>query len=833
MKRVGGRVTVGIGGAACPGKAYPGRGLAKTVLMAALLTTTCLSIMHPALARTADQPSEQLAQALAPRAFDIPAQPLGSALTAFGQQSGMQVSVDAVLVRDIRAPAVTGTMTPDAALARLIAGTGLNYRIVDSNTVTLQRAADGSDDTTLVLSTLVVEGDAAAESPYGPGDGFVAHRTMSGTKTNTPLVKTPQSISVVTREEMDAHAVQNVDQALRYTAGIVTESTGVDNRFDQIGGRGFTLDEYLDGTKLLFSSAGFAVPQVDPYLLERAEVVRGPSSVLYGQASPGGVLNLVSKRPTADQVNEVQIQGGNYAEKQAAFDIGGAVNEDETVLYRLTGLARNAETEVDHTEYERYLIAPAFTWRPSEDTDLTVLLSYQADPKAGFFNKLPAQGTALPNTAGEISTDFYAGEPDFDELDRKTASAGYAFEHRFSDLWTVRQNFRYLHMDSDFAAVFAGAALQPDGRTLPRQLYMSNEGLDNVTVDNQAQATFATGALGHTVLLGADYQWRRWDQVARFGLAPSIDVFDPVYGQALTIPGVFANQVQNQEQVGLYAQDQLDYGNWSLLLGGRWDYAESSIDNTLTDSETSTVDHAFTGRVGMSYQFDNGIAPYASYGESFQPTTGTDFSGDPFAPTTGNQYEIGVKYQPPGTNSLISAAVYQLTQQNVLTSDPAHTQFSVQTGEVRSRGIEIEGKASLTNNLSLTASYAYVDPEVTKANDGTEGNSPVAVPNHLASTWADYTVTDGSFSGLGFGVGVRYRGASYGDSANTFKIDSATLFDAAIRYDLGALNDDLEGLQFSINGTNLFDKEYVARCQDNGCYYGLRRTVLATLKYRW
>lgn len=802
-----------MSGAACRAWKYAGIGVAAAAWAMALVP----------VARAAETP-----QADERRVYALPPGPLGEALTAFGELSGRKLLVASDLVRSLATRGVTGSFTPDEALGRLLAGTGLTFRYANPTTITVERIGDGPGGA-VTLDPIRVEG--AGETATGPVDGYVATRSATGTKTDTPLLETPQTISIVTRDQMQAQGVRNVDQALRYAPGVVTENLGVDNRFDSIYLRGFSADEYLDGLKFL--SGSFAVPQLDPYGLERVEVLKGPASVLYGQASPGGLVNLVSKRPTATPFREVHVQFGSYDRKQGGFDIGGPIDEKGEFLYRVTGLAYETGTQVDFTEYQRYFIAPALTWKPTGNTTLTLLARHQEDPKAGFFNKLPAIGTALDNPNGQVPTDFYAGEPGVDKFDRSLTTVGYEFEHRFDSVWTVRQNLRYLDMDVDFATVFPAAVFQADQHTLNRFFFTSDEDLGVFTIDNQAQASFDTWRLKHRFLTGVDYQHVTWDQVARDGSAPAIDFLNPVYGQSVAEPPVFLDQRQKQDQVGVYAQDQVKLGNLSLLLGGRHDWAKSALANHLASSRSERHDTAFTGRAGVVYVFDAGLAPYFSYAESFQPTSGTSFSGTAFEPTSGQQLEVGLRYQPKALNALISVSAFDLTQQNVLTTDPDHANFNVQTGEIRSRGVELEAKASLTEGLGLTAAYSYLDAEVTEANDASEGNRPVGIPTHLASLWLDYRFQGGWLAGLQIGGGMRYRGASYGNTTNSFKIPDVALFDAAVFYDLGAIDQSLDGLQLAINASNLFDEEYVGRCQNNGCYYGLRRNVIGTITYRW
>jgi iron complex outermembrane recepter protein len=792
----------------------------------------------------------RVAQASTPQpgAFDIAPQPLDRALTTFSAQAHIQVLVAGELTGGLRSPGVSGTYTPEEALQRLLADTGLTYRFTSPNTVTLERATAQREEgqpvapvtggasrppagAVLPAEPITVQEQRAGETAWGPVKGYVATRSATGTKTDTPLIETPQSISVVTRDQMEAQAAQTVQSALRYSSGVSLYEKN-DNRFDINFARGFDLEEFLDGMRLL--SGSFAIPRIDPYFLERIEVFKGPSSVLYGQAPPGGLVNLVSKRPTSEPFREVLLQTGSYNRVQGAFDFSGPIDKDGQFLYRVTGLGRDSETQIDYVEDQRLAIMPALTWRPTPDTTFTLLTSYQNDPVGGFINSWPAQGTVLSNPNGKIPMSLYGGAPNFDKHEREHYYVGYLFEHRFSEVWTVRQNFRYMHINDDYFQVLTGD-FQEDLRTLERSVFTNVEDFDAITLDNQVQSKFATGPLQHTFVFGIDYQRSMQDFKFGIGDAPPLDILRPDYSQPIPTPPLLFDDERTRNQIGLYAQDQLKLGPWALLLGGRHDWADREIHDRFTDITTKESDNEFTWRAGLLYLFDIGLAPYFSYATSFEPTIGTDFEGNPFEPTTGRQYEVGIKYQPKGINALITLSLFQLTQQNVLTTDPEHEFFNVQTGEVRSRGVELEGKASLTAGLNLTAAYTYLDAEVTESNDVDLGKRPVQVPKHLASLWGDYTIQGGALAGLGFGAGVRYFGSTYGDAENTFKVPDYTLADAAAHYDLSGLGvDALKGIRLAVNASNLFDKEYVAFCANIGaCHYGLRRTVLGTFSYRW
>jgi iron complex outermembrane receptor protein len=766
--------------------------------------------------------------------FDIRAQDLDSALTRLADQAGLRLLFASSDVAGLRSPGVRDRIPVAEALRRVLAGSGFTWRFTEANTVVLERLPPANTGAR-VLPPLQVAGASNEESAYGPVAGYVAKKAASGTKTDTPLIEMPQTVNVVTRDEMDAQAVKSVPQALRYTPGIRTELAGVDNRIEtnQIFVRGFAPDEYLDGLRLV--SGVWANTQIDPFMLERIEILKGPASVLYGQASPGGILSLTSKRPALEPLNQVGLEFGSHDFKQGSFDVGGKFDADGRLAFRVVGLGRDSDTQVDFTELQRLSITPSLQWRPTADTSLTILVNLQDDPKAGFFNQLPQQGTLLENPNGRIPTSFYSGEPDFDKYSRRQETVSTLFEHRFDDTWTVRQNFRYAHMKGDFRTVFP-FALEPDNRTLDRVSFAELEKADAFTVDNQVQSKFVTGSLRHTVLAGLDYQRLIDDAVARDGLdILTIDIFAPVYHQPVPFAPIDFDRRQIQNQLGVYLQDQVKFDRLTLLLGARQDWADNKIDNRLTHVTSKTSDDALTWRAGAIYEFDFGLAPYASYTESFQPQSGTDFFGVAFNPTTGQQYEVGLKFQPQGYNSFVTVAAFQLTQQNVLTADPDPTHFlaSVQTGEIRVRGFEVEGKASLTEGLNLTAAYSYTNPIVTKANDASLGLHPVSIPDQTASIWADYTIQRGSAAGLGFGGGMRWVDQSYADTLNTLRAPGYFLFDAAVHYDLGRLDQTLYGAQLAINATNLFDREYLASCSDLGCGYGLRRAVFGQIKYQW
>ncbi len=615
-----------------------GRRASSTWRVASLLVSTALGASLAIVSAAMAQPARVVH-------VDIPAEPLDAAIRAFIRATGLQVAYPAALSQGKQSAAVLGNYPPGEALTRLLARTGLTYRFVGATTVTLEAPAAATNGA-MALPAVQVQGQSqnTLQSPYGPGVGYLATQSVTGMKTDTPLLETPQAVSVITRRQMDDQGVRTVDQALRYTAGVVSETDGAQQIFDNDALlRGFQPDQYLNGLKVI--PGEFGVGALDTYFFDRIEVLHGPASVLYGQGTPGGIVALTSKLPTEQPYHEVELSGGSYGHVNTGFDLSGPVPGSDQLLYRLTGVGLTTGSQVDKTHQDRIGIAPALTWRPDNDTTLTVFGQYQNDSGPLAYAFIPAEGTVLPNPNGAIPTNLFIGDRTFDKYRRSQAQIGYMLEHRFDDTWTFRQNFRYQYINSAEDNLFE-SGFEPDLATLDRYAYSDYETLNAVTLDNQVQASFATGPLNHTVLFGVDYQWSSLRQRAQFNFtAPSLNVFAPVYG--LAIPPVSAGSnydaYETQDQVGLYLQDRIRLGRWTLLLGGRQDWAGTTTKDYGEGTTTPQSSSAFTYRAGLVYRFDDGLAPYASYTTSFSPAIGTDFSGHAFTPTTGQQYEVGVR----------------------------------------------------------------------------------------------------------------------------------------------------------------------------------------------
>lgn len=704
--------------------------------------------------------------------------------------------------------------------------------------------------------TITVSASAAAqESAWGPAPTIAAKRSATATKTDTPIEKTPQSVSVVTREEMDIHQSQSVKEALGYTPGVVVSNRGASTTYDFVSIRGFTSvglsqNNYLDGMKLQGNFYNDAV--IDPYMLERVELMRGPTSVLYGKSNPGGIIAMVSKRPTTEPLREVQFKMGTDNLYQTGFDFSDAIDDNGEFSYRLTGVARSNDQQQVNAKQKRYAIAPSFTWRPDDKTTFTFLSYFQNEPQTGYYGWLPKEGTVEPLPNGKrIGSDFNEGASN-NTYSRNQKMVGYSFEHAFDDTFTVRQNLRFSEMKTSQQSVYGTGICTTNTFNAPcqaisaserdhylgRGTVVDNERLQNFSVDTQLQSAFATGELDHTLLTGVDFMRMRNDINAKFGTAPAIDLNGGYTPADFDFEDAEPYQLNETKQTGIYIQDQAEWDKWVFTLGGRYDWTQQGT--TVRANSTTPVagsiernDHQFTWRGGVNYLFDNGISPYVSYSQSFEPNA-FDLYSTPrmaFAPSKGEQYEAGVKYVPKDMPIVITGAVYQLTKTNTLTTDPNDATQQVPSGEVRSRGVELEAKAALNANINVTASYTYIDAEYTK-DTNLKGNHVEQVPRNMGSLWGDYTFNNGPLSGLTIGTGGRFIGSSYGDPANTFKVGSAAVMDAVVKYDLARLG--LPGSSVAVNVNNLLDREYVSSCfQTYGCFWGAERQVTATATFRF
>ncbi|MFT3965515.1 MAG: TonB-dependent siderophore receptor [Sphingobium sp.] len=690
--------------------------------------------------------------------------------------------------------------------------------------------------------------------------------SASGTKTNTPLIETPQSVTVIDNEELVRRNALSISQALGYVAGVSPSQRGnIATRYDQLLVRGFSPALFLDGMRL--QAGTYSTPQIDFHRLESVDVVKGPSSVLYGNSGPGGLVNLTSKTPLADPHGSLEVAAGNYNLWRGVVDVGTPLDPEGKVRVRLIGGGEKSDGFIDYTKNERYYVSPMVSFAPTDRTSFTLILAYQRDPKGGSYGSTPVYGSALPNINGTVPVDFYDGEPSYEAFDRKQWSLTVLARHQLSDAVGYRGNLRYMKVKQHYRSVYNSYVLS-DQRTMIRGGGGSDEDFDAFSIDNSLTAQVNTGPLHHELLVGLDFLQGKGIGYQRFvtGAAngiPDLDIFNPVYYQP--IPDVLAGAAPtrtNRDQIGLYAQDQIRIGGLNLLGSIRKDWYNQQTQSG-TGTPTRVSQDKLTYRLGALYTTSFGLAPYFSYSTSFEPQSGVNaVTNQPYVPVTGRQYEAGLKFQPPGTDSILTLSVFDLARQNVVVTDPV-TRNSVQVGEQKSRGIELEGRGSIGQGFDYVFSGSYLDARYSIGNppstsygsggdvaSGVTGTKVLAAPEWTGSAFLSYDLTKnpahrGAASGLSFGGGVRYVGPSDGiyyivasvgapTDLRRIRVKGYTLFDAMLGYDLGRLQPSLEGLSLTVNASNIFDKRHTSACiYDNWCYFGASRTVVASLRYKW
>lgn len=717
--------------------------------------------------------------------------------------------------------------------ARVTGAALLVFALAGSGTAAAAGAAQAGDSAPAAATSTTDAGKASKKKSVATLQtvmvtAYVPRATNAAAKMQVPLIETPQSVTVIPRAQMNLLNWQNLDQVVRYTSGVVGGVFGPDPRYDWLNQRGFNPTVYINGLQAPIGSVHST--GIDLFGFQTVEILKGPSSALYGSAPPGGIVDMTSRRPEGIFNGEAQLQYGSFANTQGAVDVTGPLNDQGTLLGRITALDYSRGTQRVGVDTHRFYIAPALTWRPSSDTTLSFLSYFQRDAVDGDGNGfLPIYGVLLPNPNGAIPTDTNLGDTRYNRFNRRQYGVGYELDHTFNEHWQFKQDLMYFSDITDILQVY-GAGLVTDAngvptdyRTVNRFNFPFDENIRAIEVDSRLYGTFDTGAVKQKLLVGLSFRHYADDADFGFASAPPIDLYNPTYGMPITTPSLSYPYLQQvQKQTGLYAEDVIEMHPWVLTVGGREDAVNTD------NFGSGTTNHKFSYHVGLNYLFANGLAPYVSYATSFQPTSGADFAGTAFAPTSGKQVEAGLKFQPasapPGVHVFATLAAYQLTQDNVLTPDPAHTFFQVQTGQVQVKGLELEGVMRIGDHWSFNAAITTMNPKVTRSNGPDLGKQLPVTPRHMASALVDYTQQSGPLAGLGASLGFRYIGPSYGDGANTFRAPGATVWDSTIHYNLK------DHWLMDLSLSNMFNKTYVAQCSSvSACYYGVKRVVNFTI----
>lgn len=769
--------------------------------------------------------------------FTIDAGPLDGALSQFAAAANVILSFSPQQTARLRTGGVAGNYSIDEGFQVLLEGSGLQAVPSAPGSYTLQPVPENGP---LVLGATNINAAQPGQMSldYSADVGYNEKNSRVGTKTSTPLSETPRSVSVVTSQRIRDQKSQTLTDVLGYVPGIFAPpfAAGDSLAGDLFFIRGFNATDYgygllRDGLRVQGNRYDTST---EPYGLERVEIFRGPSSLLYGENAPGGLVNIVSKRPTAAPQGEVQLGYGSNNRRQLGVDVSGALNDSGNILGRMVMLGRNADTQTDHVPDDRIYIAPSLTLNFDDYNTLTLLANYQKD-HTNMELGLPAAGTLLNNPNGKLSKDTMLGDPDWNTFERETWSTGYEFTHSFNDDWQFRQNSRYMQSRITRHETWPGNLNNAGfGTRLNVTAYDRFNKSMVYSLDNQLEGKFEVGGLENTVLFGGSFDRTSFNQDWNAGFVGPIDIYNPVYLRDPLTPIAVQNTLLEQQMQGAYAQIQSKYDHWLFLLGGRQDWVDSDFrDKVASASNISSEDRKFTYQGGVMYQFDNGLTPYVSYSTAFVPVQQISNSGAPLDPITSSQYEVGLKYEPIGWDTAFTASVYDLRKKDDTYFD-ATTSTYRQVGESRAKGVELELNSNLTPNLNVTAAYTYTDARITKdsATSLVKDHQMTGVPRNQASVWAKYRFLEGSLKGLYAGGGVRYFDSAFAYTAPSLygKLDAGdvTLVDAAVGYQID------RNWTVDVNAKNVFDKEYVAGCNDAGrCYWGESRTLLGSITYNW
>ncbi|WP_100751914.1 TonB-dependent siderophore receptor [Vibrio salilacus] len=666
----------------------------------------------------------------------------------------------------------------------------------------------------------------------------------TATKSALEPEETPQGITIIDQEQLEQRGVKSLNQALRYAPGVVTEQKGASvTMYDTFSIRGFTNKQsYYDGLILPFLTGWNLQPQIDPIAIQQVEVFKGPTSVLYGAMPPGGMVNMIAKTPQEYRSTKVVLSAGSRNLTQASIDTAGHLADSE-FSYRLVALARKQDSQVDNGEEERYVVAPSLDWQVSDRTLINFNLYYQNDPSMGINSAMPLE--ALKASEPSVSM----GDKNWSTFEREVFMLGYKVNHQLNPNWTFLQNARYSDASlSQKNTYHRSTNFNPATGRLMRNVYSTDEKSQSFAIDNQISGLIEIGGLEQNLLFGIDYL-----KLAGDSLYQEFTANTGFYGFDAYLPNnelLDNSQLQENyreshdittEQLGLYFQDQVRYDGLVLLAGGRFDLFKASDDKTglsPASDGTQTADHnQFSYRIGAMYELENGASPFVSYATSFEPAAGTDINGHSLKPQLGEQVEFGVKYLSADRSQQLTASYFYITKKDSIAPDPADPSYraKIQLGEVRSQGMEVEGRWSVTEDWDVNANYTYIDMEVTQdANPDLEGTTPIYVPTHAANLWSNYYVYGGPLAATRWSVGARYMGEMERDATNTQgKVPAYTVVDLSVGYDLGAASDALAGATANLLVNNLFNEEYYTCYDQSNCWFGTEQSLELNVNYEF
>ncbi|WP_027595064.1 TonB-dependent siderophore receptor [Pseudomonas sp. LAIL14HWK12:I7] len=750
--------------------------------------------------------------------WNIPGGPLAPALDRFARQAGISLSYDAQSIGNRTTPGVKGTLETSAALSSLLQGTELQpeqqgpnaYLIIAQTKPAGPLELGATEDYRLAPVIINAKVKANADDD---ADSVVAKELWVGGKVATSILNTPASVSVVTRKEMEQRSVSTTEEALLYTPGVISDFYGSDDRNDYFQIRGFQATTYRDGLTL----SSMRGVREDPYAYERIEILRGANSTLFGPADPGGSVNFVTKQPRFEQFGQGYVTYGSYDHAETGIDVGDALNDEKTVAGRFTAKMQNSDREYDHSQDDNRFVMGGLTWAPTDYTSATVILDYlktDSSPNSGGY----------PLDKEYDRSDFY-GEPSYNFHNVERTSLSGNITHDFDNGFVLRSNLRYSELSDDFGYAYLSDSPTRVGTTIPRYVFGTDSDADQLNGNLMLQYDAQFEHIDSSTLVGVEYLDSTTKQSSVYGLAPSIDIANPIF---TGVPGDISPYTRKKNDAttkAVFLQQNLSFYDRVIATAGvrndSMDLSSKEYIGGATSENDSFSETSYRG--ALTYIVNDEVSTYVSMVESVSPPqVGV-------TPQTGRQYEVGVKYSPMGMDALFSAAIYDLTQENVTIAVvlPSGIIEQQTVGESRVRGLDLEAKAQVTQDISVIGAYSYMESEVLRGSlyDGSslKGKEFTTAPKHSASLWSYYSIPDTDVS---VGLGARYVGAYYMDAANTKKSDGTTLFDAALNYKIA------KGTDLALNVSNLFDEQHVVGA-GTANYYNPGREVTAKLSYSW
>lgn len=686
-----------------------------------------------------------------------------------------------------------------------------------SATATLIAATDPAVSSQSAVPEAHALGEVRIYGTVEKDQGFAPTQAETATKAPAQILTTPQSISVVTREEIESRQVNNLQDALQTVAGASPVNFGR-RGFDDIILRGFRTTEsvLIDG----LTQTPSLWTRLQSYGYERFEVLKGANSVLYGQMQPGGVINAISKRPRPEAMGEVVAEVGNFGHRSIAADLNRPVSESGRAAFRVNAIAVNDRDPTDQVWRRDRWLAPSLSLDFGAHTDFVLFGTYSHSTWIRQQGSSP-YGTLLANPNGPVSPRMFTGDPSLGAYDVEQYTVGYNLQHRFANGMTLRQNVRH-EKEKGHGNFVSLLRLQANQRLQNRRGTRQELDYDLTATDTSLLMPFEAWGMKHQVVAGLDARTGHSHMTTRRCTIAALNLYAPVYGMPVTCNARYErNNPSKLTVAGLYAQDQIRLDDrWTVVAGLRHERSRDDIDNRLTGVRRVQKDHDTTGSAGVSYEFRPGWAAYASYSRSFLPVSGQDAQGRYFVPETANQKEVGLKYVLGGVNG--SVAVFDLRRQHVSVSDPDNEGFNIQVGEQRARGVELEAGVDLGNGLNLVGAYTFIDAEVTADTNASLVGKPVEMTaKHVLALWADWRVP--ALPAVSVGLGGRYVGTQKGDVS--YDLPSYALADLSVAY-------TGHDFRVTLGVKNLFDRTYyVGAINENVVSPGMPRTYLLTFKY--